>query len=363
MQNQVNALPPSPALRCIEICAGAGGQALGLERGGFEHAALVEVDADAVDTLRTNRPHWNVLQADVRSLPARDLRTEGESIALLAAGVPCPPFSLAGKQLGADDERDLFPVLLALAAGLRPQAVLIENVKGILQTKFDGYRTAVLQKLKGLGYVTSWRLVRACDFGVPQLRPRAVLVAMRPASFAHFIWPEPTTCVETAPSVGRVLYESMASQGWELAREWADSAMRIAPTLCGGSRKHGGADLGPSRARQAWAELGVNGSSVADAPPVPGTPLPVKLTVAQMALLQGFPADWTFAGRKTSAYRQVGNAFPPPVAEAVGRSLATALTQAVSTADAGSPHTGWLGSEPSGNRLRPVPVESPGVMA
>lgn len=363
MRNRPNALQQGPTLRCIEICAGAGGQALGLERGGFEHAALVEVDTDAVKTLRTNRPHWNVLQADVRSLTARDLSADGESIALLAAGVPCPPFSLAGKQLGADDERDLFPIMLALAASLHPQAILIENVKGILQAKFDSYRTAVLQQLESLGYVTSWRLVRACDFGVPQLRPRAVLIAMRPAAFARFTWPEPTTCPDTAPSVGRVLYDSMASLGWELAREWADSAMRIAPTLCGGSRKHGGADLGPSRARQAWAELGVNGSSVADAPPLPGTPLPVKLTVAQMALLQGFPPDWAFAGRKTSAYRQVGNAFPPPVAEAVGRSIATALTQTVSTAEDRSPHTGWLGSEPSGKSIRPVPVEIPGMMA
>jgi DNA (cytosine-5)-methyltransferase 1 len=363
MQNQLNTPPKNRALTCIEICAGAGGQALGLERAGFEHAALVELDADATSTLRTNRPQWNVLHEDARSLLAHDLRPTEQNVALLAAGVPCPPFSLAGKQLGADDERDLFPVILALADGLQPQAILIENVKGILQKKFDNYRTAVLRQLEDLGYATSWRLLRACDFGVPQLRPRSVLVAMRPASFSRFKWPEPTSCPDTAPSVGGVLFESMASQGWELAREWADSAMRIAPTLCGGSRKHGGPDLGPSRARQAWAELGVNGSSVADAPPLPGSLLPVKLTVAQIALLQGFPPDWAFTGRKTSAYRQVGNAFPPPVAEAVGRSVASALTQRVSATEVCSPHTGGLGSELSGRSFQPASIESPGVMA
>ncbi|WSQ46267.1 DNA cytosine methyltransferase [Streptomyces sp. NBC_01220] len=155
----------------------------------------------------------------------------------------------------------------------------------------------------------------------------------------------------------------MASQGWELARAWADSAARIAPTLCGGSRKHGGADLSPSRARQAWAELGVNGSSVADAPPQPGALLPVRLTIAQMALLHGFPPDWTITGRKTAAYRQVGNAFPPPVAAAVGRSIAVALTQADASGDDGrDAHTGQLGSSPSASSAHDS-VTSPGARA
>ncbi|MCX5431408.1 DNA (cytosine-5-)-methyltransferase [Streptomyces sp. NBC_00257] len=353
-----------PGLACVEICAGAGGQALGLERAGFQHTTLVELDGDAVRTLRRNRPHWNVLHEDARGLSPARLWPGGneQEVALLAAGVPCPPFSLAGQQLGAADERDLFPDVLALAAGLKPRAVLIENVKGILQAKFDGYRANVLRQLKELGYTTDWQLLRACDFGVPQLRPRAVLVAMRPASFTKFAWPTPTTCPDTAPSVGSVLCQSMASRGWELAHEWAGAATRIAPTLCGGSRKHGGADLGPSRARKAWAELGVNGSSVADAPPLPGTPLPVKLTVAQMALLQGFPPDWVVTGRKTAAYRQVGNAFPPPVAAAVGRSIATALSQTDSGIDAPNAQTGCLGSSPSATSLLGS-VASPGVIA
>ncbi|MFD4033666.1 DNA cytosine methyltransferase [Streptomyces sp. NPDC058637] len=363
-------ISPTPAARwpvtltCVEICAGAGGQSLGLEQAGFTHTALVEVDDDAVRTLSVNRPGWEVLHADVRHLSAADLQPghQEPDVALLAAGVPCPPFSLAGQQLGAADERDLFPDVLRLAAGLKPQAILIENVKGILQTRFDDYRTHVLRRLTDLGYVASWRLLRSCDFGVPQLRPRAVLVAMRPESFTHFAWPTPTSCPDTAPSVGSVLYPSMVSHGWELAREWADSAARIAPTLCGGSRKHGGADLGPSRARRAWAVLGVNGSSVADTPPLPGTPLPVRLTVAQMALLQGFPADWVITGRKTAAYRQVGNSFPPPVATAVGRSIAAALTHADCDTKGRDAHTGWIGSSASGTSLH-VSVASPGAMA
>lgn len=95
----------------------------------------------------------------------------------------------------------------------------------------------------------------------------------------------------------------------------------MAPTIVGGSKKHGGPDLGPSRARKAWAQLGVNGGTIADlAPDRDFTEIP-KLTVRMVARIQGFPDDWHFTGRKTAAYRQVGNAFPPPVAEAVGRSI------------------------------------------
>lgn len=318
--------PSSPVTRrSVELCAGAGGQALGLERAGFRHLALIERDSDSCRTLQGNRPTWPVIQADVRELGATALRPREGRLSLLSAGVPCPPFSLAGKQLGAKDERDLFPAALSLVGDLRPQAVLLENVKGLLQEKFAGYRSEITRHLDSLGYTAEWRLLRACDYGVPQLRPRAVLVALEPNVREHFRWPEPTACQLSAPAVGHVLRKSMASRGWELAGSWAEKAQRIAPTLCGGSTKHGGPDLGPSRARQAWAEIGVNGSSVADAPPSPGDPLPVKLTIGQIALLQGFPDDWTFTGGKTSAYRQVGNAFPPPVAEAVGRSIATAL--------------------------------------
>ncbi|WP_282791806.1 DNA (cytosine-5-)-methyltransferase [Streptomyces sp. CC224B] len=309
---------------CLELCAGAGGQALGLERAGFTHQMLVELDSDACRTLRTNRPGWNVVQEDIRS-SERVLALASARPWLLAAGVPCPPFSIAGHRLGAEDERDLFPVALSYVRTLKPRAVLLENVKGLLQAKFSAYRAEMLQRLSLLGYEAAWRLLYARDFGVPQLRPRAVLVAMAPEDFANFQWPSQGRAAEDCALVGDVLRDSMASRGWELADAWAAQARLIGPTLCGGSKKHGGPDLGPSRARQAWAQLGVNGSSVADQPPAPGDPLPVKLTVAQLALLQGFPTNWRFAGRKTSAHRQVGNAFPPPVAYAVGAAIAEAF--------------------------------------
>jgi len=107
----------------VEICAGAGGQALGLEQAGFEHAALVEIDTAACATLRHNRPRWNVIEGDLHKFDGTPYR----GVDLLAGGVPCPPFSRAGKQLGSEDERDLFPQAIRLVDEIRPKAVMLKN--------------------------------------------------------------------------------------------------------------------------------------------------------------------------------------------------------------------------------------------
>lgn len=306
----------------LEICAGAGGQALGLEQAGFQHRGLVEIDADACRTLRLNRPNWPVLRADARGFSALKLRG---GIDLLAAGVPCPPFSVAGKQLGASDERDLFPEMIRIATECDPRAIFIENVSGLLENRFDAYRSEILFELESLGYEGEWRRLQASDFGVPQLRPRALLIAMRTPEWKRFEWPQPV--VGPGVTVGKALRKEMASRGWAQATSWAQGANTIAPTLVGGSKKHGGPDLGPSRARAAWAKLGVNGKLVAAEAPGPDFEGMPCLTVRMAAIVQGFPPDWEFYGRKTTAYRQVGNAFPPPVARAVGLQIRRALEE------------------------------------
>jgi DNA (cytosine-5)-methyltransferase 1 len=312
-------------LTSIEICAGAGGQALGLEQAGFRHAALVENDTDACNTLRKNRYQWNTLNWDLTKWDAAPFK----GVSLFAGGVPCPPFSKAGKQLGKDDERDLFPAALERIAECEPQAVLLENVRGLMDEIFTGYREEIGARLLELGlHVYGWRLVNACDFGVPQLRPRTVMVALRADALRHFRWPEKKAA---APTVGEALLEEMASSGWEGAEAWSRRAGAIAPTLVGGSKKHGGPDLGPTRAKKAWARLGVNGHLLAAEPPPRGFTGDPCLTVKMAALLQGFPPEWEFTGNKTSAYRQVGNAFPPPVAAAIGGAIAAALRKAAGT--------------------------------
>jgi len=305
----------------IEICAGAGGQALGLEQAGFRHIALIEIDINACATLRLNKPNWNVIQSDIKEYSAKNF----EEIDLLAGGVPCPPFSIAGKQLGSGDERDLFPEAIRLARECHPKAIMLENVRGIFDSKFNDYRFFIIHQLENLGYECSWRLINASHFGVPQLRPRAVLIAMKKKYFINFSWPNPNG---TYPfSVGETLLQEMSRNGWEEAGLWAKRADTIAPTLVGGSKKHGGADLGPTRTKATWLKLGVDAKGLADAPPPKGFCGLPKLTVEMTALLQGFPPEWRFSGRKTAAYRQVGNAFPPPVARALGESIIAAIAR------------------------------------
>ncbi len=307
-------------MNCIEICAGAGGQALGLEQAGFDSLALVEIDASACATLRQNRPRWNVVERDVKSFEP----TPFKGIELIAGGVPCPPFSVAGKQLGANDERDLFPDALRLVDEARPAAVMLENVRGFLDPGFTTYRANLINQLRVLGYVTEIKLFQASDFGVSQLRPRVVIVALRASIAEHFSWPHPYS-IQPIP-VGDLLHDLMASNGWEHAARWSQEARGIAPTIVGGSKKHGGPDLGPTRAKRAWAQLGVDGHGIADLAPLPGFVGLPKLTTRMVARIQGFPDTWGFFGKKTAAYRQIGNAFPPPVAEAVATQIRIALT-------------------------------------
>ncbi|MEL4544504.1 DNA (cytosine-5-)-methyltransferase [Luteococcus sp. H138] len=304
----------------LEICAGGGGQALGLENAGFEHRVLVEWEGIACETLRANRPKWDVVEADLREWDPSPYKGK---VDLFAGGVPCPPYSVASKQLGEDDERNLFPRALDMIEIVQPKAVMLENVRGLLDPKFKTVREGINARLVEMGYTPHWRLLNASDYGVSQLRPRVLLVALREPYEEHFEWPEPHP--DTAPSVGELLKDQMASVGWEGAEEWAAGADTIAPTLVGGSKLHGGPDLGPTRARAAWKKLGVNGGSIAPEAPQPGHEGLPRLTVKMAAMVQGFPPSWEFQGGKTQAYRQVGNAFPPPVAEAVGKKIAEAI--------------------------------------
>ncbi|MFJ1974700.1 DNA cytosine methyltransferase [Streptomyces sp. NPDC087903] len=386
-------------LTSIEICAGAGGQAVGLHNAGFDHLALVEWDQHAVSTLRANVGRWprwtpqkaqaltpmdvkDFLKSDACKALKNEIESESksETLDLFAGGVPCPPFSLAGKRLGADDERDLFPAALDIIKELTPKAVMIENVRGILEPPevFIEYRAKILDELRDTGYTIPeidsnlsaaaqdlemrkvWRRLDARQFGVPQLRPRAILVAIREdlsePGVSEFCWPlrikgDEATVAESL----RTTMRERCRRYWEknqwgepaqpgdrtgedVYNEWLDAARKsaaagrgVAPTLVGGSRKHGGADLGPTRAKRAWAAMGVDAMGVANDPDACDPERDLfrengpMLTVEQAAIIQGFPRNWNFQGKKTAQYRQVGNAFPPPVAEAVGRAIAAVL--------------------------------------
>lgn len=322
----------SRSLTSIEICAGAGGQALGLDQAGYEHKLLVEYWQPACEILRANRPDWRVEQKDVREVDFTDF--SGDEIDLVAGGVPCTPASKAGKQLGASDSRNLWPDALRMVEEVRPRAAMFENVRGLMDDKFAGWRQETIDRLEALGYRDPiWKMVYAADFGVPQLRPRSVLVAFREAvDRERFRWPEPVTPADARVTVGEALKDLVSASGWRGAGRWASEvATTIGPTLVGGSEKHGGADLGPTRARAQWLRLGVNGIGLADHGVAPGADwpedMPFKLNVRMAARIQGFPDTWKIDEvlRKTNAYKTMGNAFPPPVARAMGVAIRDAL--------------------------------------
>ena len=277
---------------CIEICSGVGGQAIGLEKAGFKHLALIEYEKNYCEVLKKNRPNWNIICEDVHNFSGKKYF----GVDLFAAGVPCPPFSVASKQLGKNDERDLFPETLRLIEEIQPRAIMIENVKGFLDKKFDDYRKNILTSIENFGYQVQIKLLNALDFGVSQVRQRIVIIGIKNNEHGKFSYPEVEN--KKPPTVGELLKNLMKSKNWKGADDWAKKANGFAPTIVGGSKKHGGPDLGPVRAKKAWALLGVDGNGIAnDAPEENFEGMP-RLTKEMIALIQGFPLEWNFGNKK-----------------------------------------------------------------
>ncbi|MGX1542858.1 DNA cytosine methyltransferase [Streptomyces adustus] len=320
-------------LTFVDVCSGAGGLALGLEQAGFEPRLLLDEDELAVTTLRTNRPLWNVLHTDLLDFDPVE-HPVSHDVDLLAAGLPRVRSSATAQRVDTGLEERLLEAAVYLIHAIRPRAVLIENVPELVHSDIhQNFRDFVHAELDHLGYVAHWLVMNAVDFGVPQSRKHGVLVAVRHEWAEAFRPPVPT--VPGPITVGTALGPSMAARGWPDAARWAAQADQPAPTLVGGSKNRGGADLGPSRAKEKWATMGVNAHTVGDEIPGPdflwdpglGRDHMVKLTVEQAALVQGFPATWQISGRKTARYRQVGHATPPPVGKALGLAVAEALKQ------------------------------------
>lgn len=324
--------PLSGRLGCLAVCAGAGGLALGLEQAGFDMGLLLDNRPVACETLRLNRPRWNVLETDLLDFDPVD-HQETYDVDLLAAGLPRVKASAAVGRADSDEEIRVLEATIMLMHGVQPRALLIENVPDLAsKPAYEQIRAYVATELEHLGYRHRWLVVNARDYGVPQDRKQGVLVAFKGDGLDGFAAPAPDT--RPPITVGEALGVSMAARGWTGAGAWAAQADRVAPTLVGGSWNRGGADLGPTGSKRSWARMGVNGGTVADDVPGPEFRLDagiannkglVPLTVEQAARLQGFPDDWAFAGRKTARYRQVGHASPPPVGRALGLAIRAAL--------------------------------------
>ncbi|MFF1638224.1 DNA cytosine methyltransferase [Streptomyces sp. NPDC058246] len=315
----------------VDVCSGAGGLASGLESAGFSPVLLLDNKRQACETLLANRPHWNVVCEDlVEFLP--DEYPETLDVDLLSAGLPRVKSSAAVGRSDSEQELRLLTATIYLVHSIQPRALLLENLPALVESSaYAGVRDFVQAELAHLGYRFCWFVLNAADFGVPQERRQGILVALKERWFHAFAPPVPT--VEEHVPVGRALRLSMAARGWCDADAWAAQARAVAPTLVGGSDNRGGADLGPSGTKRAWARMGVNAGALANEVPGAEYHWPrsddpaqmVKITVDQAALLQSFPPEWRITGRKTAQYRQIGHATPPPVGRALGAAIATAL--------------------------------------
>lgn len=335
----------------VELFAGAGGLALGLERMGFEPRFLCELDADACSTLRANRAEWPVFQGDVRDV---DFEPYRGGLDLLSGGFPCQAFSYAGQRGGfADTRGTLFFELARAAQVLQPKVVLGENVKGLVS--HDGGRTlgTIRATFEELGYfLIEPKVLRAVMYKVPQKRERLFLVAIRndlvSSLLPYFQWPSPYKRpmvlqdalfagdlynTDVPPSEGatyparkaRVL--AMVPQGGN----WRDLPAEEQRDFLGGSYHLGGGKTGIARRLSLLEPSLTLVCSPAQKQTERCHPLHTRpLTIREYARVQTFPDSWQFTGGLSSVYRQIGNAVPVNLAAAVGRSVALMLIRALS---------------------------------
>ncbi|MBB4190018.1 DNA (cytosine-5)-methyltransferase 1 [Rhizobium aethiopicum] len=325
---------PRPHLTVVELCAGAGGFSIGLERAGYHPIALVEFDKDAAATLRQNRPFWPVVEADMRTVDFSQYRSP--NVDLLVGGLPCQPYSIEGLGLGKDDPRDLLPEGARAVDEIRPAAFVFENVAGLLHARHADHLGAFMKKLRKSGYAIQIIRMEAEDYGVPQERTRILIVGMRMAAMGAFR--SPPKFPEWRANMGDALADLMAENGWLGAAAWAEALRTqvvrrngadlrgaLASTVVG--RKGGSREKETAR----WAAKGIDIRNVADSAPTQqqaeraGPAFRPSLTLRMRARLQAFPDYWSFVGGKDSAARQIGNAVPPPVGMAIGLAVRSAL--------------------------------------
>ncbi|TBB11167.1 DNA (cytosine-5-)-methyltransferase [Rhizobium ruizarguesonis] len=326
---------PTQKLNVVELCAGAGGMSLGLEDAGYHPLALFEFDKHAVATLRLNRPLWNVVEGDIRQVDFTAYRSVG--VDLLVGGPPCQGYSIDGKGLGKDDPRDLLLECARAVREMLPRAFVFENVVGLLNARHADHLGNFLKQLKKSGYAVQIVRMEAEDYGVAQERTRMLFVGLRQGAMSAFR--APPTFPHWRSNLGDVLGDLMAANGWTGAKDWAEArrnhlVVRNGIELRGALASTVVGRKGGSREKEAarWAKKGIDIATVADAAPTQeeadkcGAGFLPQLTLRMRARLQGFPDYWDFVGGKDSTARQVGNAVPPVIGQAIGLAVRSALT-------------------------------------
>lgn len=328
---------------CIELFAGAGGLALGLEQAGFEEIGLVEFDAKACETLRINRPKWNILEEDIIEVSKRDLLNEfnlkeGE-LDLLSGGYPCQSFSYAGKKLGLEDVRGtMFYYYAEFLRQLKPKMFLAENVKGL--TTHDKEKTiqTMIDVFEDLDYSVEWKVLNAWDYGVAEKRQRVVIIGIRNdlKDKIKFEYPEPhkykpvlRDALKDVPDSPGAKYPESKKKVFDLVPPggyWRDLPDDVAKDYMKSCYYMGGGRTGIAR-RISWDEpcLTLTCSPMMKQTDRCHPDESRPFTTREYARIQSFPDEWQFAGKVNDVYKQIGNAVPVNLAKCVGESIIEAL--------------------------------------
>lgn len=314
----------------VELFAGAGGMALGLERAGFDTTMLVEYDRDCAMTLRANRPKWNVVHDDIRNVDFGGIDAD-----LVTGGFPCQPFSHAGHKLGLNDVRGtLFYEFARAVREIRPRAFMAENVEAIIRNDSGRTIRVIMDLLRSLGYDVRYRVLNALNHMVPQKRKRVIFVGT--AGGTKFAFPEPNPKTVTLGEALRNVPDSAGAKYSDARKaildlvppggSWVNLPVPLQKRYLGRSYHSDGGRRGMAR-RLSWDEpcltLTCSPSQKMTDRIHPDETRP--FTVREYARIQTFPDSWVFEGSVHSQYRQIGNAVPVRLAHAIGRSLYDSL--------------------------------------
>jgi len=337
-------IKPKRKFKLVELFAGAGGLALGMEKAGFKSVLLNEFDKHACNTLRNNRPKWNVVEGDISDV---DFTEYKDKVDILSGGFPCQAFSYAGKKLGFEDTRGtLFFEFARAVKETNPKVIVAENVRGLLKHENGQTLDAIKNVIDELGYeLVEPRVLKAVFYQVPQKRERLLLVGIRKdlAPLVQFKWPSPYKRIMTMRDALKkgALYDKdvpkSAGQKYPARKTeildqvpqggyWRDLPDDLQREYMKKSYFLGGGKTGMAR-RLSWDEPSL---TLTCAPAQKQTerchPKETRpLTVREYARVQTFPDDWSFSGPLTAQYKQIGNAVPVNLAYAVGRSLVALL--------------------------------------
>ena len=326
-------------LSCLSLFSGGGGLDLGFDRAGYRHVASYELIPICKETLTGNRPNWSVFggpdSGDVTKVEWDSYKT---GVDIVHGGPPCQPFSIAGEQKGIDDERNMWGEFIRAVNTIKPKAFVAENVLGILNPKFEQFvKIYILDKLKDYKIVKFE--MNSSDYGVPQIRRRVFFVGFRSAKdFNRFEIPQPThqwrpkdgfSEQETIPLFEGVLQRTM---GVREALGLSDTKFdNLAPTIRSGftGKRNTTSVLNSSAGQKTWGDMEVWPNGVQQdrlaASSFPAKNQHFRLSVQDVALLQGFPQSWKFSGAVYQVLGQIGNSVAPPVAYQVAKNVALAL--------------------------------------